>query len=160
MPKVLMVIAPKRSRTAIIHVEFVGGVMTEKTVAEKARVKPGTTIAVLNRVPGIVESLGLPPDATFVSPGKAQIVFLFVKKRAELDARMPKAVAALAPGAALWVFYPKGSKAAGLDVNRDSIWALAEKLGLGPLGINRVDDTWTAFRLRPVRRVAARTALR
>jgi len=36
--------------------------MTGKTVAEKARIKPGTTIAVLNRVPGMVESLGLPED--------------------------------------------------------------------------------------------------
>jgi protease I len=132
------------------RVEFVGGVMTEKTVAEKARIKPDTTVAVLNRVPGIVESLGLPRDVAFVAPGKAQLVFLFVKTRAELEARMPRAVAALAPRAVLWVFYPKGSKSAALDVNRDSIWALAEKLGLGPLGLVSIDDTWTAFRLRPV----------
>jgi len=32
--------------------------VTEKTVAEKARIKSGTRIAVLNRVPGVVESLG------------------------------------------------------------------------------------------------------
>jgi hypothetical protein len=134
--------------------------MAEKTVAEKARIKPGTTIAVLNRVPGVVESLGLPPDVAFVAPGKAQLVLLFVKTHAELEARMPKAVAALAPGAALWMIYPKGSKAAGLDVSRDSIWALARTLGLGPLGIVSIDDTWTAFRLRPVRRVASRTAVR
>jgi len=124
--------------------------MSEKTVAEKARIKPGTTIAVLNRIPGIVESLGLPEDVTFVRPGKAQLVFLFVRTRAELEARMPPAVAALAAGAAIWIFYPKGSKAAGLDVNRDSIWALAEKLGMRPLGIVSVDDRWTAFRLRSV----------
>jgi hypothetical protein len=37
-----------------------------KTVAQKARVKPGTTIAVINRVPGIVESLGLPKGVAFV----------------------------------------------------------------------------------------------
>ena len=34
--------------------------MTAKTVAQKARVKPGTTIAVLNPIPDVVESLGLP----------------------------------------------------------------------------------------------------
>ena len=42
--------------------------MTDKTVAEKAHVKPGTTIAVLNPVPGVVESLGLPDDVTSSSP--------------------------------------------------------------------------------------------
>jgi len=123
--------------------------MTAKTVAQKARLKPGATIAVLNRVPGVVESLGLPEGVTFVDPTKAQLVFLFVTTRAELDAQMPPAVAGLAPGAALWVFYRKGSKAAGLDMNRDDVWALAEKLDLRPLGLVGIDDTWSAFRLRP-----------
>jgi hypothetical protein len=125
--------------------------VTEKTVAEKARIKPGTTIAVVNPVPGVVESLGLPGDVAFVEPAVAQLVFLFVSTRAELEAQMPAAVAGLAPGAALWVFYRKGSKAAGLDMNRDSIWALAESLDLRPLGLVGVDDTWSAFRLRPAR---------
>jgi hypothetical protein len=122
--------------------------MTAKTAAQKARLKPGTAIAVLNGVPGVVESLGLPDGVTFVEPAVAQLVFLFVSTHAELDAQMPPAVAGLAPGAALWVFYRKGSKAAGLDMNRDDVWALAETLGLRPLGLVGIDDTWSAFRLR------------
>jgi hypothetical protein len=122
--------------------------MAEKTVAQKARVKPGTAIAVLNRVAGVVESLGLPEDVAFVTPARAQLVFLFVRTRAELEARLPKAVAALGPAAALWVFFRKGSRDAGLDMNRDTVWAVAETLSLRPLGIVGVDDTWSAFRLR------------
>ena len=122
--------------------------MTEKTVAEKAHVKPGTTIAVLNRVPGVVESLGLPEGVAFVESADAQLVFLFVSTCAELEAQMPPAVATLAPKAAIWVFYRKGSKAAGLDMNRDSVWAIAEKMDLRPLGLVGIDDTWSAFRLR------------
>jgi hypothetical protein len=34
--------------------------MSEKTVAEKARIKPGAKIAVLNRIPG-AEGLGMRP---------------------------------------------------------------------------------------------------
>jgi len=60
-----------------------------KTVAQMARVKPGGTIAVLNRVPGIVESLGLPDDVAFVRTQKAQLVFLFVRNHSRLEARMP-----------------------------------------------------------------------
>lgn len=131
------------------------GVVSDKSVAQKARVKPGTTIAVLNGAPGIVESLGLPGDVTFVDPGDAQLVFLFVNTHAELEVQMPPAVAALAPKAAIWVFYRKGSKAAGLDMNRDSIWAVAEKLGMRPLGLVGVDDTWSAFRLRRVEQSAS-----
>ena len=123
--------------------------MPTKSVAAKARVKPGSTIAVLNSVPAVVESLGLPKDVTFVAPGKAQLVFLFVHSRAELESRMPRAVAALPANAALWVFFRKGAKAAKLDMNRDDVWAIAERLGLRPLGLVSVDETWSAFRLRP-----------
>jgi hypothetical protein len=123
--------------------------MAQKTVAEKARIKAGTTVAVLNRAPGVVESLGLPDDVEFVALPDTQLVFLFVSTRAELEAQMPPAVAALASGAAIWVFYRKGSKAAGLDMNRDDIWEVAEKLGMRPLGLVGVDDSWSAFRLRP-----------
>jgi len=123
--------------------------MSDKSVAQKARVKPGTRIAVLNGVPGVVESLGLPEDIAFVDPGDAQLVFLFVHTRAELESRLPPAVAELAVGAAIWVFYRRGSAAAGLDMSRDSIWAIAETLGMRPLGLIGVDGTWSAFRLRP-----------
>jgi len=122
--------------------------VADKTVAEKAHIKPGTTIAVLNRVPGVVESLGLPEDVTFVDPEDAQLIFLFVSTAAELEAQMPAAVGTLAADAAIWVFFRKGSKGAGLDMNRDSVWAIAEGLHLRPLGLVRVYDTWSAFRLR------------
>ena len=123
--------------------------MAHKTVAEKAHIRPGTRIAVLDRVPGIVESLGLPADVTFVEPTAAQLVFLFVKTRAALEVRMPEAVAALAPTAVIWIFFRKGSRAAGLDMNRNSIWVIAERLDMRPIGIVSIDDDWSAFRLRP-----------
>ena len=122
--------------------------MSDKTVAQKARVKPGTTIAIINRVPGVVESLGLPKGVAFVKPAKAQLVFLFVRTRAELEARMPPAVAALGPASAIWVFFRKGSSDAGLDMNRDTVWAVAEKLDMRPLGLVSINDSWSAFRLR------------
>lgn len=125
--------------------------MTAKSVAEKARVKPGTTVAVLNPVPAVVESLGLPKDVRFVGPSKAQLVFLFVHSRADLESRMPRAAAALAPTAALWVFFRKGSKAAGLTMNRDDVWAVAERLDMRPLGLVSVDETWSVFRLKPAK---------
>lgn len=122
--------------------------MSDKSVAQKAHVKPGTTIALINPVTGIVESLGLPADVSFVEPDAAQLVFVFVSKRAELDSVMRPAAAALGRGAALWVFFLKGSSAAGRDMSRNDVWDVAESLGMRPLGIVSVDDTWAAFRLR------------
>ena len=126
--------------------------VTEKTVAQKAHVKPGTRIAVIKRVPGIVESLGL-VGATFVRSGEADLVFLFARTRAELQPHMRRALTRLGSGSALWVFFRKGSKEAGLDMNRDTVWAVAEKLDLRPLGLVSVDEAWSAFRLRRARAV-------
>lgn len=121
--------------------------MSEKSVAQKARVKPGTKVSVLHGEAGVVAALGL-PEPVFTEPGEAQLLFLFVRDAAELAERMPPAVSALATGAALWVFFRKGGSAAGLDMTRDDVWALAERLDLRPLGIVGVDQTWSAFRLR------------
>jgi hypothetical protein len=120
-----------------------------KSVVAKAGLKAGSSIAVVNRAPGIVEELGLPPDVTFVDLPEAQIVFLFVNTRAELESRMPEVVSGLAEKAVIWVFFRKGSKAAGLDMNRDTVWSVAERLNLRPIGLVSVDETWSVFRLRP-----------
>jgi hypothetical protein len=122
--------------------------VSDKSVAEKAHIRPGTAIALINPVPGVVESLGLPPDVSFVDPAVAQIVFAFVRERLELESVMRPAAAALAPGAAIWVFFRKGSSGAGRDMSRNDVWDIAESLGMRPLGLVSIDDTWTAFRLR------------
>jgi hypothetical protein len=120
----------------------------EKSVAEKARVKPGTSIAVIDGEPGVVDSLGLPERVRFVEPSEAQLVFLFVGRKADLERKLPAATEKMNAGAALWVFFRKGSAAAGLDMSRNDVWAVAERLGLRPLGLLSVDDTWSAFRLK------------
>ncbi len=122
--------------------------MSEKSVAQKAHVKPGTSISIINRVPGLVEALGLPSDVRFVRAQDAQLVFLFVRTQAELQGKLPPTVERLSPGSAVWVFFQKGSRQAGLDVNRDTVWTVAERLGLRPLGLVSVDETWCVFRLR------------
>lgn len=124
------------------------GPAKRKSVAEKARVKPRTSIAVLHAVPDVVESLRLPKDVRFVDARRAELVFLFVGSRAELESRMPSAISALPADAAIWVFFRKGSKAEGLDMNRNDVWAIADRQGLSPLGLVSVDDTWSAFRLK------------
>ena len=122
--------------------------MSEKSVAQKAHVGAGTTIALINPVVGVVESLGLPPDVAFVEPAEAHLVFAFVSERSELDSVMRPAAAGLPAGAALWVFFRKGSMASGRDMSRNDVWRVAESLAMRPLGLVSIDDTWTAFRLR------------
>ena len=63
---------------------------------------------------------------------------------------MPDVVGGLADKAVVWVFFRKGSKAAGLDMNRDTVWSVAERLDLRPIGLISVDEAWSVFRFRQV----------
>ena len=87
------------SRPSILSSRLMGSQrrseVTTRRSHRKRTSRSGTTIAVINRVPGIVESLGLPKDVVFVKPAAARLVFLFVRTRTELEAKMPPAVAAL-----------------------------------------------------------------
>jgi hypothetical protein len=121
--------------------------LATKTVAEKGHLKPGTRLTIVNPVQSVVDSLGLPP-VDLVDLSNAQTAFLFVKDRTDLDRHMPSVASQLGPGARLWVFFRKGSKAAGLDMNRNDIWASADALDLRPVGLLSVDESWSAFRFR------------
>jgi len=122
--------------------------MSEKSVAQKAHIRPGTAIALINPVPGVIDSLGLPLDVSFVEPTAAQLVFVFVRERSELESMMRPAAEALTSDAAIWVFFRKGSSGAWRDMSRNDVWDVAESLGMRPLGLVSIDATWTAFRLR------------
>jgi hypothetical protein len=122
--------------------------VSEKTPAQKGRIGPGARIAVLNPVLDVVDALGLPADASLTTAEEADVVLLCVNDRAELEALVPEAVSGLREEAVLWVLFRKGSTGAGHDMSRNDVWAVAEGLGMRPLGLLSVDDTWSAFRLR------------
>jgi hypothetical protein len=72
-----------------------------------------------------------------------------------------KDVLALAPpllfdvneNALVWLAYPKGSTAAGHDVNRDTLSRALEPTGWTPVRQVALDDTWSALRFRPADKV-------
>jgi hypothetical protein len=123
--------------------------MTDKTAAERMRVKPGARVLALFAPHGVVRALGLPEGSTMVtSTDDADVILMFAASQAEFDQRLASLRSALRPGVALWICYPKGSKAAGMDISRDTIWAAAEPLGYRPVGLVSIDDTWSGFRLK------------
>lgn len=123
--------------------------MAEKTVAQKMRLKPDGSVALLHPPAGIEAVLGLGPTQPRVaSAADADAVLLFVTTQAELEERLAVLRPTITPQTTLWVCYPKGSKSAGHDVSRDTIWAFGQSLGLGPVGLVSIDSAWSGFRLR------------
>lgn len=123
--------------------------MEQKTPAEKMRIKPGMTVAVLHDADAVTSRLGV-DDITIVdAPEGAGAALLFVTTQAEVESRLPQVLLSITPDTVFWIVYPKGARAAGRDVSRDTIWPLAESLGMRPVGMVSIDDTWSGFRLKP-----------
>lgn len=123
-----------------------------RPLAQKLQIKPGQTLRLIDPPPGYADLLGaLPPGATRSDDPAvpADVIQLFVTSRAAMEAVLPTLAAALAPDTTLWVSYPKGSsKRLSADINRDSINAYAQTLGLIGVAIIAIDEEWSALRLK------------
>lgn len=94
-----------------------------------------------------------PPDYDLGVPtklaGKHDWIQLFVKNKAELEKSIGKVAAAMEPESLLWISYPKGSSKIQTDLTRDKGWEALGKHDLKWVTLVSVDDTWSAFALRP-----------
>ena len=125
--------------------------MSDKSIAEKLLIKPGRTVLFVNAPPGYRTRIGaLPPNTTILKSGgaPAEVIQVFVKSRAELEAELPKLKRALAPNGLLWVSYAKGTSKMKGDINRDSIAAYAHTIGMEGVAMISIDDDWSALRLK------------
>jgi hypothetical protein len=123
-----------------------------KTAAEKMRMKAGMTAAFPHAPAEVVERLGLPDGVTVSDdPRDAQFVLVAAHDQVEAEERLRGLVPLVDDERLVWIVYPKGSRAAGRDVSRDTIWASARALGLDLVANVSVDETWSALRLKPAR---------
>lgn len=123
--------------------------MTDRSIAEKLKYKAGMR-AYLAHVPGGVE-LGIAPEDVVTDPADADFILVFAENQAEVEQRMRTFAPAVREKTLTWVGYPKGSKAAGRDISRDTIWRFAETVGLILNANFSIDDVWSAVRMRPRR---------
>jgi hypothetical protein len=127
--------------------------VAEKTPAEKMRLKPGVTAVLLHVPPDLRGRLGIPDDVTVIAdPAAADPAAGFLLDFATTQAEAEERLLALKPfvgeKTVAWLAYPKGSKAAGRDLSRDTIWAFARSIGLTLVTNIAVDETWSALRLK------------
>lgn len=121
-------------------------------LTRKLGIKPGLRTVVLNAPDGAIDALDPLPDGASVSAaaidGPGDVVAVFVRDAAEVDAWVAKAAASVGPGGRLWVVYPKGGKSAGTDINRDILHERLEERGLIAVAMVAYDDRWSAMRFR------------
>lgn len=134
--------------------------MPESKLAKKLKLKPGLKAAVIHAPECYVEMLQQDTEPSTALRGKFDWIQIFVKNKAELDALAPRAAGALQPESMLWITFPKGSSKIQTDLSRDKGWDEVKKLGLKWINLVSIDDTWSAFSMRPYREGEERQSFR
>lgn len=123
--------------------------MSEKTVAAKLLIKPGTALWVSH--PDRLALVGeLPADVAVVDgAAEAAVALVFMDDAAGARRVLDAHAAGLArEGVTIWACYPKANQT---DINRDTLWPIFMEYRLRPNGVAALDATWSAMRYRALK---------
>jgi len=123
--------------------------MPESPLAIKIKLKSGLNAAVINAPEKYLDELKHDAEISQTLSGKFDWVQIFVKNKAELETLAPKAAKALKPESILWISFPKGTSKIQTDLTRDMGWEGVQALELKWINLVSVNETWSAFALRP-----------
>ena len=124
-------------------------VLPESALAKKMKLKPDLKAAVINAPENYVDALKHNTALSPILNGKFDWIQIFVRNKAELDELAPKAAKALKPESMLWISFPKGTSKIQTDLTRDKGWESLQALDLKWMTLVSVNETWSAFALRP-----------
>ena len=126
--------------------------MPESSLSRKIKLKPGSRAAIIGAPAGYFIELKPLPEKVQVVEELDPVeltVQLFVRTRAEMESQLGQAVRALKPESMLWISFPKGSSKIQTDLTRDQGWDILKTVDLKWVNLVSVNDTWSAFALRP-----------
>ena len=113
------------------------------------KLKPGVRAAIINAPENYLQELEHDGEISQKLDGKYDWIQIFVKNKADLDELAPKAAQVLNPNAILWISFPKGVSKNQTDLTRDKGWESVQSLDLKWINLISVNETWSAFALRP-----------
>jgi hypothetical protein len=123
--------------------------MADGSLAKKMKLKPGSRAAIINAPENYIQEFTQDGEVSETLNGQFDWIQIFVKTKSELDKLVPKAARALKPESILWISFPKGSSRNQTDLTRDQGWESLRTLGLKWITLISVNETWSAFSLRP-----------
>jgi len=123
--------------------------MPQSPLAKKMKLKPGLHAAVINAPEKYLKELKHDSEISEGLSGKYDWIQIFLKTKSEADALVPKVAKALKSVSMLWISFPKGTSKIQTDLTRDKGWKSVQKLDLKWVNLVSVNETWSAFALRP-----------
>jgi hypothetical protein len=121
-------------------------------LAAKLGIKEGSHAALVGAPDGFEALLAPLPPGSRVNrrlgkPGALDIIVVFVKRRAALEASWDRLTAALTPAGMLWVAWPKKVSKVPTDMTEDVVRAIGLPRGWVDTKVCAVDEVWSGLRL-------------
>ena len=125
--------------------------MADKPPAEKMRLKAGMKAALLHVPPELEGVLGIPEGVTLTDAlSGVDFILDVATSQAQAEERLSALKPDIGEKTLVWLAYPKGSKAAGYDISRDTVFKYAQTIGLVAVANIAIDERWSALRIRPL----------
>jgi hypothetical protein len=134
--------------------------MAEKSLAPKMKLKPGHRAAVIGASEAYLQELQHDSPIAQKLNGQFDWIQIFVQNKKDLDSLAPKAAKALKADSILWISFPKGTSKIQTDLTRDQGWEIVHELDLKWITLISVNETWSAFSLRPYKAGEAKQSFR
>jgi len=116
---------------------------------KKLGIKPGSVVALLGAPTGFEKTLGSLPDGARrkrQTHGRADLVLLFVKTRADLNRRLSVAKLIMAEGGSVWIAWPKKASGVATDITQNDVRKKGLGSGLVDYKIAAIDAMWSGLR--------------
>ena len=116
-------------------------------LAKKLGIDEGSTLALIDAPPGVVE--GLPSDVTVKrqARGAADVVVAFFTQRRQLERRIEALARMVFLSGALWVAWPKRASGVETTMHEGVVREVALPLGLVDNKVCAIDATWSGLRV-------------
>jgi predicted SnoaL-like aldol condensation-catalyzing enzyme len=134
--------------------------MTMNPIAKKLGMKPGVRALIVAAPPGYLKLLAPLAEGVVVSGvlnGAHPFVQFFARRAFEISKAAPRLLRHAAPGALVWISYPKKTSGMDTDLSREAVSEAMSGTGWRPVSIVAIDEVWSALRFRPAKGVRSRS---
>jgi predicted SnoaL-like aldol condensation-catalyzing enzyme len=121
-------------------------------ISKKLGLKPDMRALVVAAPSAYLKSLAPLPEGVVISEamgGTHEFVQFFATRRSDIETSAKKLLKSAAPGALVWITYPKKTSGVESDLSREEVWAAMEGTGWRPVSQIAIDEVWSALRFRP-----------
>ncbi len=125
-----------------------------KPLSAKLGLKPGMSCLVVRAPDDYLALLDGAEGITFVQNGVADMVHLFCKDRADLEAGIAAALSAAMEGGMVWISWPKKSSSHFVDLTEDGIREVVLPTGWVDVKVCAVDGDWSGLKFLRRRKTA------